>query len=59
MTTSPEQVQTQINAWTPVAAVLGGAAWHFILQIAPWAKANGGLLRGVKNFFWAPQPPKP
>lgn len=58
---SPEQVQTTINAWTGVAVLVGAIVWHLILKIipivkavAPWAKANGGLIRGVRDFFWEP-----
>lgn len=58
---SPEQIQSQINAWTPIAAVMGAAGWHLVLKVAPWARANGGVIRGVRDFFWTvkPQPPQP
>ena len=56
---TPEQVQSTFNAWSAVLVVSGGTAWHVILKIAPWAKANGGLFRGVISFFWAPKPTIP
>jgi len=60
---TPEQIQSQINAWTAVAIIAGGVLWHLVLKampvgkaVAPWAKANGGLIRGVFYFFWTPKP---
>jgi len=56
---TPEQVQTQINAWTVVAFAAGSTAWHLVLKaipavkaVAPWARASGGLLRGARDFIW-------
>ena len=61
---TPQAVQQSFSAWMAVAAFAGGTIWHMILKVAPWAKANGGLFKGVVKFFWdfdnpvpAPKPP--
>jgi len=51
---TPDAVAAQFNLWHLALAPLGAAAWHMVLKAAPWAKANGGLLRGVRNFLWTP-----
>jgi hypothetical protein len=61
---SPQAIAATISIWwTLLLLPIGGTIWHMILKVAPWAKANGGLLRGVIRFFWdsAPVilPPKP
>lgn len=51
-----------------VVAFTGASIWHLFLfvirqckLVSPWARANGGLIRGVRDFFWTvkPQPPQP
>ena len=61
---TPESVTQSFTAWNAVALLIGGVIWHMILKVAPWAKANGGLFKGVVKFFWdfdnpvpAPKPP--
>lgn len=60
---TPQSVAQSFTAWNAVALLIGATIWHFILKIAPWAKANGGLLKGVIRFFWdfdiPLMPPKP
>ena len=53
---TPESVTQTLTAWNAVALLIGGVIWHMILKVAPWAKANGGLLRGVIRFFWDSEP---
>lgn len=49
---TPQSVVQSFTAWNAVALLVGGVIWHFILKVAPWSKANGGLFRGVCDFFW-------
>ena len=53
---TPESVTQSFTAWNAVALLIGGVIWHMILKVAPWAKANGGLLRGAIRFFWDTEP---
>jgi hypothetical protein len=53
---TPQAVAQSFTAWNAVALLIGGVIWHIILKVAPWAKANGGLLRGVIRFFWDTEP---
>ena len=53
---TPAAVEQMFTAWNAVALLIGGVIWHMILKVAPWAKANGGLLRGVIRFFWDSEP---
>jgi len=56
---NPAQVQATFNTWYLTLLPIGAGLWHGILKIAPWAKANGGLFRGIRNFLWEPQPTAP
>ena len=57
---TPQAVAATVSAWwTLLLLPVGGTIWHIILKLAPWAKANGGLLRGVLRFFWDSAPPIP
>jgi hypothetical protein len=63
---TPQIVEQHLYAWGAVLVLVGGFirhyVGHFVVWVAPWAKANGGLLRGVFRFFWDSatviQPPK-
>jgi len=35
-----------------VSAGAGATAWHIVLKITPWAKANGGVIQGAVNWLW-------
>jgi len=50
----PVALQNKFTAWNAGLLLIGGTIWHVILKIAPWAKANGGLARGIRDFIWKP-----
>jgi hypothetical protein len=49
---TPETVTQTFTTWNAVALLIGGVIWHMILKVAPFGKAHGGVLRGVRDWFW-------
>jgi hypothetical protein len=49
---TPQSVTQSFTAWNAVALLIGATLWHVILKITPFGKAHGGVLRGVRDWFF-------
>jgi hypothetical protein len=49
---TPESVTQVFTSWNAVALLIGATLWHLVLKITPFGKAHGGVLRGVRDWFW-------
>lgn len=53
---TPQSAEQHFFAWAAVFLTIGAYIRHyvgkFVVWVTPWAKAHGGLFRGMRDWFW-------